>query len=456
METALSIDHIYAAALAMLIEQLGEDAPMDEILASVARLGALAKLGPRSLVLTDLQSSTRDIEAAAVAGVEFLCERMNAHSVLAVHLSSGTTDSEFLKLGGLLNSVPSVVPGAIVDSLAALSIVNVQLTVAGRDDSAVPPLDAGLEAQTCTSASRLSADDIDEKAREAQAIASLTARMSDIIARSDSIGAFSTLAQIGSDEQFRQVASVTGLQLAVEEVTEQRVSAQEALSIIGRAGSTGVEAVFWQLVGATDPGERGTLMALIIDLPDPDGFIRSRLNDQSWYVARAAAAILGERGDQGSVPDLTRLLKHEDQRVRIAAVIALGHVGGTGVRSRLESVLFDPSERVRNSALSVVFVNTDIDTLPPNELVTNDEADELDTTLAMIEALKNVRTARARDRLISLVKSTGTGLDALQIRLTAMGALAMAHRSEAIAVLEELSRDPHHLIRERAVALLES
>lgn len=56
--------------------------------------------------------------------------------------------------------------------------------------------------------------------------------------------------------------------------------------------------------------------------------LEMRLRDGRWFVARNMASLLGEVRSQGSVPALTALLSHEDQRVRLAALQALAKISG--------------------------------------------------------------------------------------------------------------------------------
>ncbi|WP_439643385.1 HEAT repeat domain-containing protein [Gemmatimonas sp.] len=70
----------------------------------------------------------------------------------------------------------------------------------------------------------------------------------------------------------------------------------------------------------------------------------------TWFVARNAAGLVGEMKSQSAIPDLSRLLKHSDLRVRIAAVVALGHIGGPTVscsrcRKRVRSTTSSKSSR---------------------------------------------------------------------------------------------------------------
>lgn len=435
---------------------------MDDVLASVARLRTLAHMGS---VTFDADELNGDADETTAAGVQLLRQRMLSSNVQKIVISREISEAEFLKLARLLNSPPSTVAGGIIDAMAALSITNVQLftgdgiaseeldneTMSGSEETDF----ANTEFREFRQHEALSEEECESEERMSDWLEGAEHRLAVTVANADGAAVATLLSQISNPEQFQELASTLALQLVVDEVVAERLPTDAAAAIIRRAGAVGAEAVYRQLVAEADPRNRNKLFSLAVSLPAIVEVASAHLHDSGWYRIRAAAALLGEVHETNAVHDLTRLLRHDDPRVRLAAVIALGHIGGSVVRARLESVCFDSVEAVRNGALSVVFASSGGDELPPNELVTNNEADELDTALAVVTALAEVRTPRARERLTALARSTGTGLDSLQIRLAAIGVLGEAHMPEARSVLEQLTGDSHHLIRERAQAALQ-
>ena len=82
-----------------------------------------------------------------------------------------------------------------------------------------------------------------------------------------------------------------------------------------------------RLLMETDQGNRKALLSLAFRF-DADAIpaIRGKLNEPHWYFVRNLCLILGRIGDPSVVPDLVRLLDHQDLRVRKEAILALGQL----------------------------------------------------------------------------------------------------------------------------------
>jgi hypothetical protein len=82
-----------------------------------------------------------------------------------------------------------------------------------------------------------------------------------------------------------------------------------------------------RLLIETDQGNRKALLSLSFRF-DADAYpaIRRTLDDPHWYFVRNLCLILGRIGDASVIPDLVRLLEHQDLRVRKEAVLALGQL----------------------------------------------------------------------------------------------------------------------------------
>jgi HEAT repeat protein len=212
--------------------------------------------------------------------------------------------------------------------------------------------------------------------------------------------------------------------------------------------------VFAQLIAATELVDRRFLYDVAASLPATLAVARQHAHDRTWYVARNAAGLLGESRNPAAIPDLARLLRHADTRVRVAAVVALGQIGGAAATARLESVLFDSVPDVRNRALSIVFAAPDSDPLADRMMLAVQEESTLDYQLEIITALSHVHTPRARRKLVDYATSGSRSLDDLQLRLAAIGALAAGHRPAADDALRALASDEHAVVRERAAVAL--
>jgi HEAT repeat protein len=278
--------------------------------------------------------------------------------------------------------------------------------------------------------------------------------LANAVRRGDAVTVFELLSGVADRVFFEQLATPGALQLVVERLLEHPQNHEAVHDLLVRAGIPGARAVFEQLVAATEIADRRFLYDVAASLPATLAVARQYANDPTWYVARNAAGLLGESRNQSAVVDLARLLRHADTRVRVAAVVALGQIGGPNAMARLESVLFDSVQDVRNRALSIVFAAPDADPLADRMMLAVQEESTLEYQLEIIAALANVHTPRARQKLVEMTMARTRSLDDLQIRLAAIGALGTGHRPAADAVLRELSNDEHSLIRERAAAAL--
>lgn len=68
------------------------------------------------------------------------------------------------------------------------------------------------------------------------------------------------------------------------------------------------------------------------------GYARAELQSPSPAMRAEAAVACGELETKSALRDLLELLTDEEQRVRLAAIYALGHIGGRDARSALRSV----------------------------------------------------------------------------------------------------------------------
>ena len=468
----MSLDLVYAAALGLLIKQLRDKAPMTDVLASVARLCALARVGSVTVRAGALDSERDDSVGRAC---RLLQECLQSHGIEALDIASAITETEFLKLAGILSATPSAIAGSIVETAEALSIWNVRLRVHGAKPRSTP---LGMNAVTPTPAPTVSPTlapsvrpqpsahevpsawsvDAPVASPVASPMASPAGESPDeTLARALLRGDGRTVCQLLqglNDHAFARAATPDVLQVVVEQIMDAAISYDDGHALLERAGANGGRAVFAQLVGATETSERRFLYDLAATLKGIGRVAREYAQDGRWYVVRNAAGLMGESRDPDMITELGKVLRHDDQRVRIAAVVALGQIGGPLALARLESVLFDPSIEVRNRALALVFASPDSDPLPTRVLMALEEENALEYRLEMVAALAHVHTPRARARLETFARKSSGTLDDHQVRLAALAALANGHRSHAVGLLKELLEDNNPYVREKAAALL--
>lgn len=461
----MRLEIVYVAALGLLLKQMRERAPAPEMLASAHRLVTLAHVG--SVTIDDV--TLDDAAAVEVAAEEAALVRMlmRAHGLSAIDIASTVTEPELLKIGALLTGAPSEIPGAIVESAEALAIWNVRLRVPGL---ALRPTPIGMRSIPEAGAvgvggshgeaptPRAVPEPVTAPAKVPGAPAgggdTLEQALTKAMRGGDGGTVFRLLAAVTDPRAFEQVATADVLQVLVEHLLDQPPHHEAVRELLARAGVAGARAVFGQLVAATELADRRLLYDVAASLPATLVVAQEHANDPTWYVARNAAGLLGESGSQAAVADLARLLRHHDTRVRVAAVAALGQIGGPAAMARLESLFFDQVADVRNRALAIVFAAPETDPLADRLMLTMQEESSLEHQLEIIGALSHVHTPRARNKLVELTQARSQSLEDLQIRLAAIGALAHGHRPAADDVLRRLTSDEHSIVRDRAAAAL--
>ncbi len=444
----MPLEFVYAAALAMLLTQLRHNAPITDVLTSVQRLCALARVGSVRLTRDLLAHHPHESVAEAVA---VLHDAMVGLGLARIDIDSTTTDTEFVKLGGLLNLEQDPDGEALREAARDLGLWNIRLWFEGETipTGGVPVSPAQARSDIAADAAARGA-----AARGAAVAAVESGELEDALVRQDARATCRILHDAMHTVAFTTGATPEALHLVVEALVTEQAELNIVQAVLEHAREAGARTVFMHLMAAPDVHERRLLFDVAAALPDIGLVAREHIGSGTWYVVRNAAALLGESKQPAAVDDLTRLLKHGDTRVRMAAVVALGKIGGQTAMTRLESVLFDPSADVRNRALSIVFSAPDAEAASTTRVPIHEEELTLEYQLEVIAALAHVRTARARSRLVELARQDSHALDVLQVRLAAIGALCTGHRPAADAVLHGLRDDPSSLVRERIQAAL--
>lgn len=473
---------MYAAAFALLLSQLRDKAPMSDVLASVQRLCALARVGSVTL---RADAAGEEVPSAVGNALVLLREVFGAHDLEAIDIAATVTDAEFIKLAGILTGPSSSVRGGILETADALSIWNARLHVRGLSPRPTPP---GMHVVEPAAWPTPTAPDVPHAAPrpdahpnahpdtradirqpppaasvhvpaspasdEPDVSTALVHAVAAAVARDDAAEVCRLLERIENPRRYAEAATRDALVLAVEQLVDVPADRDRVQVLLRRAGVAGARAIFTQLMGSTEMAERRLLYDAAAAHPAIAEVARAHCNHTMWYVVRNAAGLLGESRSPAMIPDLSKLLRHEDARVRAAAVVALGRIGGPVATASLESVLTDPSSDVRNRALAIVFASPESDPLADRMLLALEEESTLEFQLEMIHSLAHVPTPRARGRLEAFVTMEAKTADDYQIRLAAMAALAAGHRPAADPVLRGLLDDPTSTIAERAAALL--
>ncbi len=119
-------------------------------------------------------------------------------------------------------------------------------------------------------------------------------------------------------------------------------------------GSSAANHLVERLSREADRGRRGRLLeALKACGSIAEAPLLESLRSSEWFVVRNALIVLAEVAGPERVPDLEPFLDHGDARVRLAAVRALGRIGGRGAEAALVRVLQRPDTEIQ---LEVLFL----------------------------------------------------------------------------------------------------
>ncbi len=451
---SLPIEFVYAAALAMLMAQLRERTPMPEVLASVARLRTLARVGR---VVLDRRQLTRATSPEVPEGVVVLGSALERHGLDAIELATTMTDADFLKLAGLLVGDQRGDAEALIESADALSIWNVRFLSAHTGDFVrVPSAPKAAVARPLSQPATAPVSTALFNALPAHLGAQI-GRIELAVARGDGVSLcreLAELAELSLPAHFAKAATPMALQLVVEQLLDAHVPPDDVIALLQRAGPAGARALFLQLIGAIDVGDRRTLYDAMVSLTATPEVAREYLTHDVWYVVRNAVCLLGESRSQAAIGACGQALRHADSRVRIAAVVSLGQIGGPVALARLESVLFDTSIDVRTRALSIVFAAPDGEPLPDRLVAVLNEEQAIEYQLEIVAALGHLRTPRARLRLQQVCETPANSFEGTELRIAAIEALRRGHPEVADAMLLKLQDDPSPMVRERIASML--
>ncbi len=215
----------------------------------------------------------------------------------------------------------------------------------------------------------------------------------------------------------------------------------EATAVLRRMGADGTEVLLLALSNAEDMAQRRAYFSALKEMSEGTELIVHMLSHDQWFVVRNMADLCGEIQLERAIPALSKLMAHDDDRVRRAVAGALAKMGGTAVVEPMRRALRDPSPAVRMQAAQ------DLDgrrnrSLAMSLAVSAEEESKPDVQREMYLALGRIGSA---DALQALKKAAEPGgklfrRKAMSLRLAAVEGLGLAGPSAA-AVLKDLLAD---------------
>jgi HEAT repeat protein len=230
---------------------------------------------------------------------------------------------------------------------------------------------------------------------------------------------------------------------------------EQQLAVLTRTGEDGADALIEQLVKADERSDRRVYFDALLELRAGVPTLLHMLGDARWYVARNAAALLGELGAADAEQPLGELLHHDDERVRHAATIALMRLGTARSMPAIEQALHDSAPQIRMQAAAILVERrADASVAPLIRALDSEKDDEVRAVFYL--ALGQFGTPESVERLIAAAQPE-RGIfrrKAVAPRIAAIQALATAGTPAALDALLALQSDKEKEVQQAAVDAL--
>ena len=252
----------------------------------------------------------------------------------------------------------------------------------------------------------------------------------------------------------RRLTKPTLLRSVAQMLPRKRERYEEYMMVLIRTGEDGADALIEQLTSAGSLTDRRIFFDALVTLNAGVPALIHMLGDARWYVARNAADLLGEMVAEEALGPLSELLKHDDDRVRRAAITALAKLTSPKAVDALRTALRDSSAQVRMQAAAGMGARKGMRTAATLTKALDDEEDT-DVQLAIIGSLGRLATTDAVQRLIkiaepgALFKKKPTA-----IRVAAVQALGDARTPAAQNALQHLLEDKEKDVKQAVFRLL--
>jgi HEAT repeat protein len=222
----------------------------------------------------------------------------------------------------------------------------------------------------------------------------------------------------------------------------------DALEVLRLAGAEAAEALLHLLVDSDSMEDRRSYYAALRQLATVSPLMSRLLGHEEWYVVRNMAELCGDLRADAMVPQLTRHVHHEDERVRRSVAGALAKIATPGTAEALRQMLHDPSPQVRLQAVQGLDGPRAKGLAMPLALALEDESNP-DVQRELLLALGRIGTLDAV-QAIARVAAPGRRLfnrRPVSLRLAAVEALRLAGTPAASAALSALAGDPDPEVR---------
>lgn len=253
----------------------------------------------------------------------------------------------------------------------------------------------------------------------------------------------------------RRLTKPTLLRAVAQMLPRKRERNDDYMMVLSRAGEDGADALIDQLTSAQSLSDRRIFFDGLVKLNAGIPALIHMLGDARWYVARNAADLLGEMQADEAHAQLAELLKHDDDRVRRAAITALSKLTTPKALDALRIAIRDSSPQVRMQAAAGIGTRKGLRSANTLTKAYDDEEDQ-EVQLAIIAALGRLGTTDAVQRLIKIAEPGGRLFrgKATAVRVAAVQALGDARTPAAENALQHLLSDKEKEVQQAVFRLL--
>lgn len=319
----------------LLEHDIGElETPTDE----AVLMPLLRTLAVRAEFFRTLHELTDHLDPATRTAV-----RLQPPARLEADQIQETVYSDLLGAGPIDDPAPSTAD----DVAVAATRTAVPTEPDRRSLREVEPLLAALEASP--------PDAVDaDRLNEAVALADLAARLEDWDQVAMIAATVVRCEQRATGEQARRPYTIALRRMLPRSVLEPvaRLVANGrqrdgVVQVLQRMGADATEVLLAHLVDADAMEQRRNYYGVLRQITEGTALLINMLTHDVWYVVRNVADLCGDLRIEEAVPDLTRRLDHEDERVRRSAAGALAKIGTPNAIEPLRAALRDESPVVR-------------------------------------------------------------------------------------------------------------
>jgi HEAT repeat protein len=388
-------------------------------------------------------------------GTEALVSALLKHQVGRLSIRQLTPGRDLLELCYLLTSSPNDPQGGIaIEELAAETrLWNIELVGLASLDS--EPVTAAVPQDLL-----ISLRDDAEYVMAESALAKLATRGEQALAEGDArvVGAV-LVAMDGFERQSVHDNLRHTCELAMKRLLSPmslKLTAQLLPAARHRSSLLGVLQRMEDEGASQSMHERRAYFDALVDLHAGIPMLVKALDDAQWYVARNAAELLGAMRVQGTESSLVPMLRHADERRRVAAASALARLHTPEALAALHTVANDPSPHVRYYANSALLARMEGSSARQLGEALDQNADG-EMKLQIIAALGRLGTPDAIQKLIKQLTSTQPGKGAIdmssEFRCASIEAVANARGAAALSIISQFRKDKDPQVRDTAQRL---